>query len=687
MIDWWKNYPWRLIQTNLREIDMLDIRAEQVVRDLQAFQATVLMINAAGIIASYPTRLPFHFQSPYLAGDSLLKIVDACHAAGIRVIARTDFSKVRMPIYQQHPEWAYRNARGEMVDYNGDIHVCVNSWYQQDGILQILDELFSSHPFDGVFFNMGGYIIYDYSGNYHGPCCCQNCQGKFHEMFQQEFPFGKGNLIPPPGEVSGNVLYAGFKAQTIKEQEAIIHTFLAASYPHLCIANHLDFDHGFIRQESNTALDRPLPLWQYSASENTKWAVGSHPEMVSSNTSVDFIDFPYRHVAVSPHEQALRLAQNLANGGALDYYLIGRLDNHADHTGFEAVREVFHFHAGNEKEYQGLVSQADIVLIKQYSHSHDEYRGWYRVLCEGHFLFDVMTLDAVQAVSLKKYKAVILPGIEVLEASFYQNLDQFTEEGGTLIVSGFPPKIKSKNPESPDDTSDELLLCLGIRQIHTTLRNLRSPYFHVEDPLTFQNLGATSLVYLEGDYIQAEYEPQANLHLKFIPPHNFGPPERCYYEEITDFPGVVRHPFGNGRVVYLPWYPASQFYRRGQLNTYRLLLDVLENITRLPRIKGNIPEQVEVTLSKNTNGAVLLHLVNLSGHFGNSYHPPIRITDLQITIPWQDQAPAEGFSLLDETSVRLTQSDEGLSVWLEKLDLFDVIRIDKVKRTVTLEGK
>ena len=77
MAQWWNDYPWREIQTNLREIDMADICAEQVVADLQAFKATLLMINAAGIIASYPTDLPFHFQSPYLTGDSLADIIDA----------------------------------------------------------------------------------------------------------------------------------------------------------------------------------------------------------------------------------------------------------------------------------------------------------------------------------------------------------------------------------------------------------------------------------------------------------------------------------------------------------------------------------------------------------------------------------------------------------------------------------
>jgi len=85
MTDWWTGKPWREIQTNLREIDMLDIDAQRVAKDLQSFKANHLMLNAAGIIASYPTKLPFHFQSPYLKGDSLQDILDTCHAAAIRV--------------------------------------------------------------------------------------------------------------------------------------------------------------------------------------------------------------------------------------------------------------------------------------------------------------------------------------------------------------------------------------------------------------------------------------------------------------------------------------------------------------------------------------------------------------------------------------------------------------------------
>ena len=63
-----------------------------------------------------------------------------------------------------------------MIDYNGDVQVCINGDYQQKYMLLILEELLTTHDFDGIFFNMGGFQVYDYTGNYHGICHCQNCQ-------------------------------------------------------------------------------------------------------------------------------------------------------------------------------------------------------------------------------------------------------------------------------------------------------------------------------------------------------------------------------------------------------------------------------------------------------------------------------------------------------------------------------
>ena len=39
MKEWWTNWPWRLIQTNLREIDMQDIDAKRYAQEMKAFKA------------------------------------------------------------------------------------------------------------------------------------------------------------------------------------------------------------------------------------------------------------------------------------------------------------------------------------------------------------------------------------------------------------------------------------------------------------------------------------------------------------------------------------------------------------------------------------------------------------------------------------------------------------------------
>lgn len=305
---WWKNRAWRQIQTNLREIDMLDIDAERYAADLKAFKANSVMLNAAGIISSYPTRLPFHFQSPYLKGASLEELIEACHKADIKVIARTDFSKVRRPIYERYPEWAYRTANGDIVDYNGDVHVCINSEYQQKYALDIIKETLTSHDFDGIFFNMGGFITFDYSGNDYGICHCDNCRRKFKESYGFDLPRSKDWDDP------AYRAYLLFKKEVMRAHEQLIYDFITEIRPDVVIANNF-IQRGMFRQESNTAIERPLPHWQYSASDNTKWVVSSYPGMGSCNTTVDFIDFPYRHVAVSPYQAGVEVpSRQMATG-------------------------------------------------------------------------------------------------------------------------------------------------------------------------------------------------------------------------------------------------------------------------------------------------------------------------------------------------------------------------------------
>ncbi len=662
---WWHSRQWRLIQTNLRETDMQDIRAAQVVADLQAFKANVLMINAAGIIASYPTQLSFHFQSPFLTGDSLLDIVIACHQADIRVIARCDFSKVRRPIYEEHPEWAYIGVDGKPVDYNGDIHVCVTSAYQQQHMLEIIDELFTTHPMDGIFFNFSGFYTHDYSGNDHGPCQCQNCRRQFRERFELDLPRAAGS------QDFHWRAYEQFKEEVLRAHEDKVYRFISERWPDVCVANHLRAGRGFVRQEANTAVDRPLPVWQYSASENTRWAVSSYREMVSSSTTVDFIDFPYRHVAVSPHQQALRLAQNLAGNGALDYYLIGRLDNHADRSGFAPVQDIYHFHAANEADYHDLRSQAQIALLKPSSGSLHEYRGWYRVLTEQHFLFDVLTVEAAPALDWSGYRTLILPGLDRTGDSLAARFDAFVAGGGKLLATG----SASFADENGSPRMKPALECLGIEAITAIRTQTRSCYFQLDDQGWFPKLSATDLVYLDGAYIHAQFAPQVELYMKLIPPHFFGPPERCYFTQVTGHPGFTCNPHGSGKAIYIPWSPGELFYRHGHTNTANFLAGVMQGCAGLNPLGGNLPPAVETTLfARQEDGQALLHLVNGSGHFGNTFYAPLSLHNLQLSFDWPNRPSAVEALRSGQVCQRHWQ-DGLLTIDLPRLDLLEVIRI------------
>jgi len=669
---WWDGYDWRFVQTNLREIDMADIDAERYVSELKAFDATIAMINTSGIIASYGTKLPFHTQSAYLTGDSLQDIIAACHREDIRVMARTDFSKVRRPLYEAHPEWAYVGIDGNIVDYQGDVHVCLNSEYQQIHALDIIRETLEELDVDGIFFNMGGYVTSDYSGVQHGICQCAGCRNRFSEMYNLPLP-QMADLQDPVYRK-----YMSFKKKTSRMYAEKVCRFIKSIRPEILINHDLHTEQsGFIRQESNTALDRALPSWQYSGSENTKWVRGSYPSFISSNTSVDFIDFPTRHVAVAPYQQELRLYQNLANAGSLDYYLIGRLDNHADRSGFAGVQRVFRFQKENEIFYRDNHADCDTVLLaEEHWGGHGdgdmaEFFGLYRVLTEMHQLFDVMVLPQVKEGGLSKYKKVILPNLQNLDMETVRILDAFVADGHVLLATG----RTSCADEAGELRENPALQSLGILSGGTTLK-ARGAYFTVQDKKTFSRFHDCDLIVLDGDYQQTTYAEGTRKYLRLLPPQAFGPPERCYpLTGPTEHPGVAVHAFGKGQAIHIPWLPGRFFHRQGYPNTSGFLTDVFENLMGLQPVGGNLPPMVEATLLKSGDGSFrLFHLINNNGHFGNSFFEPTPIHDLVCEIPMPVD-PVSIRSLVGGEEKDFTWRAGWLTVRFKKLDRFEALLI------------
>ena len=150
----WYEKPFRLVQTNLREIDAITLDPEEYVSMIKDFKATAALFNVGGIVANYPSELEFEYVNPNLREDMVGRVLEGLHAEGIAMMGRFDFSKMNEAFAFKNPDWLYKNLKGEFVNYNGQVHTCVNGHYQQEYSLKILSEALTRYELDGVFFNM-----------------------------------------------------------------------------------------------------------------------------------------------------------------------------------------------------------------------------------------------------------------------------------------------------------------------------------------------------------------------------------------------------------------------------------------------------------------------------------------------------------------------------------------------------
>lgn len=610
---WWEGYPWRMIQTNLREIDMRDIDAETYAQSLQDFGATVVTLNAAGIIASYETNLDFQTKSDYLTGSSLREIIDACHKRGIRVIARTDFSKIRYPLYEKHPEWAYRDKDGNIVNYNGDVQTCPNAGYQGDAMFDILREVLSTLPFDGVFCNMAGFLVVDYSGVYHGPCHCESCKAKFLERYGLEIPDRDDPKNPDYRK------YAVFKAEcSAAHRKRLIETVRAVD-PDLAI-NNTDY----IRTESNTEIG--VSVFHYSASSNARLTAGPMRKRPADNASVDFIGFRYRDTSVSPALMALRQWQNLANAGSVSLYIMGRLDNHWDISGFAPTKEVFDFHKAHEALFVAMTSAARVLLVHKplMARIDPEAAGWIKALTACHIPFDEVRLGELSEELLRDKDCVILPDAANLKCEQANMLDAFVQNGGHLIATG----------DTGFTQDEQKLQSLGVKRLLRREKGLMSSVFLAEekDFSAFPDCKDAPYIAFGPDLTVCDYEDGTGKFFRLIPDHPFGPPERCYYTEVCDLPGVTVHSYGEGQTIHLPWKIGTFYYNEGWQNTLNVMKDALLQLCGMPEIAPGLTPMVELVHCQ-AEGKQVIQLINESGCFGNNYFPPVPVCGIRLRIP------------------------------------------------------
>jgi hypothetical protein len=660
MADWWHEKPMRLVQTNLREID-IQRDPREIVREVRDFHANAILFSVGGIVSFYPSRLEFQTPIPGLKGDFVGDALDEAHALGLKFIARLDLSKCHKHVYESHPEWFYRRVDGQPVIYNGLYSTCINGGYYREYAFQIMKEILDRYDVDGFFFNMFGYQTHDYSGNYHGLCQCVNCQRRFSEMFGRALPKKEDRSEPAYRD------FLEFRRITVDEVAESVGDFIHRR-PNTAFLTGAVRYVDILRSESNSAVDRPLPVWQYSGSDNVKRVRGTYPSKPVSNSAVYFLDIPYRFASVSPHLTTLRLAQDLANGGGLDLYVLGTLDQD-DKIALELAREIFRFFQEHQDVYHNLSSLARVCLI---TGDNQDYRGMFRLLTENHILFDCaysFILDDGNAEQfLEKYDLLILPGVASLSDRQIHAIDRFVEDGGSLLATG--------ETALSDEKGRFGLKCLGVEKVEMKRDAMRSAYIKTRDMRQGEEVTClkSGLIFLDGSYLYTALKEGAEALWNLVPPCIFGPPEKVWIDKVeSGLPGVIKYSYGKGKTAYFPWNVGRLYYRHSSPGHEQAVLPVLLDLLNGERqIMTNAHSLAEIELLANSSGDYVLSLVNSSGHQSTAFFEPVAMHDIEVKMKLPEEVRS-AFSLRLGKKLDLWVEGGYSCIRLEWLELFDTI--------------
>jgi hypothetical protein len=591
---WWLEEPIRFVQTNLSETDST-VDPKALVQAVADFPANTFLVNMGGIVAQYPTRVPFHYPSAFLppGRDLFGDVLREAHARKIRVIGRFDLSKTQKPVYDAHPEWFFKRSNGEPAIYNGLYSACINGNYYREHAMTILSEALDRYEVDGLFFNMFGNPSTDYSGRPMGPCHCDACQVRYRARH--------GRAVP----ASADADYREFMADSSREVAAAIAELIHRKRPQAAFLTYIKDHTDGIMSESNTAVGRALPLWPYSASDNVARALGSEPGKMAINLSMSFVDYPWRYAHVPQAETTLRLYQNMAHGGPPAFAMVGTMDQQ-DRQGLIAARPVFAWHEAHEDLYVGQKNAARVLLLAGGETS--AYRGIFRILSEQHIPFAVSENLRWMDDPSRSYDLVIAPSRPPRE------LERYVRAGGRLLVAGTTPFEPVMGPAP------------GRRQS-------TQGYWRVHDRTLLPSLDETRLIFIDGDYL--ELPPVERPALTLIPTAMFGPPEKVWGDKVeTKIPGLVFSELGKGRVAYLPWDVGGLYYRHSAQGHAGLVADVIDALVPDGRqLKTNAHPLVEMTvMDQPGRRRTLVHLVNASGHSDTAYFPPLEIRDIRVDV-------------------------------------------------------
>jgi hypothetical protein len=588
----------------------------------QKINADGALLSAGGVVAFYPSTIPFHHRSDWLGNSDLVGyMVAGCRKMNMSVVLRTDPHATRQDMADAHPDYISVTVDGQKRRHwaNPALWVtCAYGPYNFEFMTSVHREIMQRFEPDGIFSNR-------WAG--HGICYCEHCKENFRRASGLDLPQTAERLDPVYRKWEDwrtarlRELWLLWDA-VIRKQRPIAR-FIPNGFPDkLETGKYADFF--FADQQARSGV---IPPWSNGmGAKELRAGLGMKPLVNIFSVGVEE-EYRWKDSVQNEAEIRVWVAEGVANGMRPCFVKFGAFIY--DKRWMNAVADRYQVYFTHERYLRNTAPMARVGMVysEQTNQKYggkvwqekfrDHSLGIYHSLVEDHMPFEMVNDKLLDAEHLKPFKLLLLPNIAALSDAQCGQLKAFVDGGGSLVAT-FETSLYDEEgkPRANFGLSD----LFGVSFEGGVEGPMKNSYLR----LNADKATGSSRQVLEGledayKIINAVYRVKVRPDLDFpspvtlIPSYPDLPMEDVYPRtETTGTRELYLRDNGKGRVAYIPGDLDRSFWQLLNTDHSRLLRNTIRwALHEEPIVDVEAPGVVDVAVWRQKN-SMTVHLVNLT---------------------------------------------------------------------------
>jgi hypothetical protein len=351
--------PWyetmlRCGQVNFNEQDPASMNADEWMDYFASLKVNAVLLNGGGIMAFYPTQVPYQHRSEFLGSRDLFgEMLAAGRKRNMRVVARMDCNYAYEEAFHAHPEWFQFGEDGSPTRHP-ECHwlykTCMFGTYFTEQMPAIYREINQRYAPDGFYTN-------GWPGTEALEVChCSNCQKIYHDQ--------TGGAPPQTTDVRSQVYRKYYEVymdrialvwkmwqDTVKEKspESVYVGNLGGGIRTVKDLNRLSSVAAWFNAD-NQGRAGNTPIWMCAQQGRVARSVMRGRTVTNVIGAYSNGQINWRHSSKTPAETTLWMAQATASGMVPWFHWLG---GHPEDTRWRATGQVFFdWLATNEQHFR-----------------------------------------------------------------------------------------------------------------------------------------------------------------------------------------------------------------------------------------------------------------------------------------------------------------------------------------------